>query len=182
MITFLIILGIILIIFGITFIILKTRPTKIEKVVCDRLMLCSLLLPPTIISKNKSIVVRVDLSYHTLDKKGLRNIIGIGKDKEVLFEEYTIQTSEDWPCLIVSKLVRFKADVKYTIGKGIKFIFRYNNNYYLGTVIRETEVSYWYDNPEKHVIPVCVGSDEINVHMSDIVAKVNQKFADWHYE
>lgn len=159
---------------------------KIEKAICGEFLRCTLQLPPSIVPKDKEIVVRHNLSLHTLDKKDLGNLRR-PRGKDILFEKYCPgNENEDKTLLVATKIVWEKCD--YNIEKGVKFIFIYEDNYYLGEVISYQHIRSWdmsYDGPSKITIPISivgVPGTKLDVRLSGIVARVKEIFADWHYE
>ena len=159
---------------------------RIEKAICGELFMCTLNLSPSIVPKDKDIVVRHNLSLHTLDRRGLGNLRR-PRGRDVLFEKYCPgNENEDKTLMIATKIKWEYAD--YSIERGVKFIFIYEDNYYLGETISSERISSWKmhnEGPGQITIPMTIDGKpgtKIDVKLYKIVARVKEVFADWHYE
>lgn len=158
------------------------KEIKVEKVICEDCFDCTLLLFPTIIPKNKNIVVRHNLSFHTLDNKSIGNPPK-PKGKDLLFEKYCPENESSDKTLIIASPITIVIG-KVHIDRGVKLIFRRQCNYYLGEVAKEIDLGEWTVRNEgtSIKIPVIIAGQQRNIKLSSIVAQVREIFADWHYE
>ena len=145
------------------------KEIKVEKVICEDCFDCTLLLFPAVIPKNKNIIVRHNLSFHTLDNKSIGNLPK-PKGKDLLFEKYCPENESSDKTLIIA------SPITIVIGKV--------HIDYLGEVAKEIDLGEWTVRNEgtSIKIPVIIAGKQRNIKLSSIVAQVREVFADWHYE
>lgn len=162
------------------------REIKIEKAICEEYFDCTLKLSPSTIPKDKDVVVRHNLSLHTLDKKSIGNL-PFPRGRDILFEKYCPgNENEDKTLIVATKLDWKEAD--YHIERGVKLIFLHENNYYLGETVSQGNISAWRmrsDGPREIEIVMSIDGkpgSKVDVKLCYIIAKVKNIFADWHCE